>query len=321
MTWVPDQNVVAFRSARPISEDATFIGEAKKHVGAAGHILSTPAAGDFLPWGKTRKNVRLRKNEFSIWTGTNFAGKSLMLGEISLGLIRQNRKVAMISLEMPPERTLARMLRQAAMARETTKEFEQVFQDWIDGRFFIYERTTSLTTKRTLDIIDYCAQELGANHIIVDSLMKCNGGASSFDAQKKFIEDLFNRSKHNTDMHLHLVAHFGKPKPGQAADRYSIKGPTEIGNVADNVFIMARNMKKKREMEKAEADRDENIMLQSDGWLQVDKQRNGEWDGPIRLWYEKESMQYVADDSGRSIDFLADNEADEEREAIQQEGV
>ena len=324
MTWVQDANVVAFRAAKPISEDALFIGDGKKHVGAAGNILSSPATGDYFPWARTRSAVRLRSGEFSVWTGTNFAGKSLMLGQISLGLIRQARKVAMISLEMPPERTMARMLRQAAMARETTKEFEQQFEQWQDGKFFIYERTTSLSPKRTLDIIDYCAQELGAHHVIIDSLMKCNVGANSYEAQKAFIEALFNKAKRNPDLHVHLVAHFGKPKAGTPVDRYSIKGPTEIGDIADNVFIMARNLKKKREMEKPEADRDESTMQQSDGWLQVDKQRNGEWDGPIRLWYERESMQYVAHEGARAIDFLAasdtDHEAEEEREAIQQEG-
>ena len=321
MTWVQDANVVAFRATKPISEDATFIGAGRNHVGAAGEIMSSPVVGDHFPWSRTHSTVRLRKNEFSVWTGTNFAGKSLMLGEISLGLIRQGRKVAMISLEMPPERTMARMLRQAAMARETTKQFELQFEDWIDGKFFIYERTTSLTTKRTLDIIDYCAQELGVHHVIIDSLMKCNVGANSYEAQKAFIEALFNKAKRNTELHLHLVAHFGKPKPGAVPDRYSIKGPTEIADVADNVFIMSRNMKKKREMEKAEDVRDEKILQMADGWLQVDKQRNGEWDGPIGLWYHRESMQYVAYEGARPIDFLAESEADEERAAIQDEGT
>ena len=318
---IEEKKVIEFRKHRTPNEDEKYIVSGSKHVEAAGVLLAAPLAGDKLPWHNTYNIFRFRKNEFSVWAGTNSAGKSLMLGEASLGLMRQGKKVAMISLEMPAERTLSRMLRQAAGTGSTTKFFEKRFEEWLTDKFFIYEKTTSLTPRRAIDLIDYCSS-LGADHIFLDSLMRCNAGADSFSAQKQFIENISLASKRN-HVHVHLVAHFGKPKPGGSADRYAIKGPTEISDVSDNVLIMSRNTKKKCETEKTEAERDEKIMRMPDGWLYVDKQRNGEWDGPISLWFHRESMQYVSFEDARPIDFLADRdnerEAEEERRAIQEE--
>jgi twinkle protein len=322
--WIKDKNVVEFRAKAQQTDDTKSIVSGAKHVEAAGVLLTSPLAGDMLPWWKSHPNFRFRTKEFSVWAGANSAGKSLMLGEVSLGLMQQGKRVAMISLEMPAERTLARMLRQAAGTGDTTRFFEKRFEEWLTDKFFVYEKTTSLTPRRAIDIIDYCAAELGADHIFLDSLMKCNVGADTFAAQKAFIEALSVASKRN-NAHVHLVAHFGKPKHGLKTDRYAIKGPTEISDIADNVLLMVRNRNKAREMEKPPEERDEKKIHQSDGHLTVDKQRNGEWDGEIHLWFHRESMQYVGHEGGRPIDFLASynpedsEEAEAERRAIQQE--
>ena len=323
--WVKDSNVIAFNRQMSRPADALYIGEANQHVGAASKILSSPLSGARLPWKKTHPVFRFRPSEFTVWSGANYAGKSLMLGQVTLGLIRQGDKIAMLSLEMPPERTMARMLRQAAHNREPGEPFERLFEKWLSGKFFVYEKTTSISPKRTLEIIDYCANEIGANHVIIDSLMKCNVGANSYDQQRAFIEALFNSAKRHDNLHIHLVAHFGKPKPGMRVDRYSIKGPTEISDIADNVMLISRNLKKKREMEKPEEDRDEKVMALPDGTLTIDKQRNGEWDGEVGLWYDRESQQYLSGSNNKPMDFLAgynpgdSEEAETERRAIQQE--
>jgi twinkle protein len=319
MKWVKDENVVEFRKRVPKCEDALYMAPAGRHITAGGKILTEPVRGDRMPWSKTHSTFRFRPGEFSVWAGQNFTGKSLMLGQIALGFLSQQRKVAIVSLEMPPARTLARMLRQASGTREPTAEFEREFEKWLGENLYIYERLVSLTPKRTIEIIDYCATELGVHHVIIDSLMKCNSGAGSYEAQKLFVDALFRAAKVTDDLHLHVVAHFGKPKPGQKMDRYCIKGPTEIPDIADNVLILSRNQKKKKEMEKPEEERSEKIMEQSDGMLIVDKQRNGEWDGSISLWYHRDSMQFVAKPDGRAIDFIALSEAESEREAIQGE--
>jgi twinkle protein len=69
--------------------------------------------GDKLPFEKTKQLIGFRKAEVSIWAGENGSGKSMLLGQLKLGLLAQNKKVLTASLEMQPYKTLARMARQA----------------------------------------------------------------------------------------------------------------------------------------------------------------------------------------------------------------
>ena len=52
--------------------------------------------GAYLPWAKTRNNIRLRSHEVSIWAGVNGHGKSLLLNQVMLSAApaRWKRKVA-----------------------------------------------------------------------------------------------------------------------------------------------------------------------------------------------------------------------------------
>ena len=75
----------------------------------------TPAKTDsvsYLCWPKSAENFQFRLGEVTIYAGTNGGGKSLITGQIALGLVKQNRRVCIASFEMKPKRSLERMLRQ-----------------------------------------------------------------------------------------------------------------------------------------------------------------------------------------------------------------
>ena len=67
-----------------------------------------------MPWPKTESSFRFRPGEVTLYAGSNGGGKSLITGQIALGLIKQNQKICIQSFEMKPKRTLYRMLRQFA---------------------------------------------------------------------------------------------------------------------------------------------------------------------------------------------------------------
>ena len=66
----------------------------------------------YLCWGKTSDDFQYRLGEVTLYAGTNGGGKSLVTGQIALGLIKQKKKVCIASFEMKPTQTLNRMLRQ-----------------------------------------------------------------------------------------------------------------------------------------------------------------------------------------------------------------
>ena len=59
--------------------------------------------------------------------------------------------------------------------------------------------------------------------------------------------------------------------------------------MADNVFIIWKN--KKKEAALNAGDIDPETEKKPDAMLICDKQRNGEWEGKVSLWYHRPSLQ------------------------------
>ena len=78
------------------------------------YIDPEQTADAVMPWSKTHADVKFRLGEVTVYAGGNGGGKSLVTGQIALGLIKQNLKVCIASYEMKPVTTIVRMLRQFA---------------------------------------------------------------------------------------------------------------------------------------------------------------------------------------------------------------
>jgi twinkle protein len=78
-----------------------------------------------------------------------------------------------------------------------------------------------------------------------------------------------------------------------------LKGSGSVADQVDNVILMHRNKKKEREVEAG------NVVDQSipDAYLAIEKQRNGEYEGVIRLWFDKNSQQFTEQAYGNPISF------------------
>jgi twinkle protein len=67
--------------------------------------------GGALPWSGTQNIIRLRRGELSIWPGMSGHGKSMLIGQVALGLMAQGEKVCIASMEMKPASTMQRLCR------------------------------------------------------------------------------------------------------------------------------------------------------------------------------------------------------------------
>lgn len=254
-------------------------------------------SGCLLPWANTHSTLALRSGEMSLWSGTNGHGKSQLLGQVMLWVMMQTEKVCIASMEMKPVATMARMVRQAATVQCPSEEFIRNFHAWTDGKLWLYDQQGTVKQERILAVVRYCSKELGISHFVIDSLMKCGIGTDDYNRQKAFVDELSAIAR-DTGMHIHLVAHSRK-----GADEYSppgkmdVKGASEITDQVDNVFSVWRNKKKEAEFQKMRPDAD--IMDQPDALLICDKQRHGEWEGRVSLWYDQASFQYVSSHHGQ----------------------
>lgn len=255
-----------------------------------------------MPWRKTHSLIQFRPGEVTVWGGANGQGKSLVTGQIALSLCAQGEKVAIASFEMKPVKTLERMGRQwsgenpshpaYAGRPEATDHlvglYEQ-FRDWTDGKLFLYDQQGTVNAKQVGAVVRFCAVEKGVTHFFIDSLMKCMTAEDDFNAQKQFVDELTAIAR-DYGIHIHLVHHVKKPaneetKPG----KYDFKGSGSITDQIDNVIAVWRNKTKERAREAGKSVNE----AEPDALLICDKQRNGEWEGSIGLWFHRDSQQFV----------------------------
>lgn len=244
--------------------------------------------GKSLPWSKAQGKIGFRKGEVTLWGGMNGHGKSLVLGQACLGYLRQGQKVVIASMEMKPHITLARMCRQE-YGRIPTHDAIHQFHKWTDKNLWLYDQLGAVKSQTMLAVLRYSADVIKANHFVVDSLMKCGIGEDDYNGQKHFLDQLCSIGR-DTGMHIHLVAHSRKAKDELAPPgKMDVKGTGSITDQVDNVITVWRN--KKKEQNRA------TFVEEPDCLLICDKQRNGEWEGNIGLWFNPDFMNFVDSDN------------------------
>ena len=258
-------------------------------------------SGDSLSFlGEKSESIEFRKGELTVVAGASGHGKSALMGQIALDLASQGRKVCILSLEMPPARTLYRMGRQQEgfavcgripQYRETAADTLEDFLKQIAPYIFLLDRVGSATPKQVFGAMVQAVTKFGCEHIIIDNLMRVcpEYGDKANEAQKDFIQNLIALAK-RFDVHVWLVHHVRK---GQSEtdeiNKYSIRGAAAITDNADNVILLCRNLAKEKKLENEyRRDIDE---AEGDSVLIVDKQRNGDWQGRIQLWFDKQTYQ------------------------------
>ena len=270
--------------------------------------------GALFPW-RYLDWFRFRSHEVTVWSGYNGHGKSLMLGQVMLSIMNQGFKACIASMEMTPSSTLARMARQATRCYMPTKDQLQTFNDWTDGRLWLFDQVGSVSWQRMVGVIRYSVEEIGIDHFVVDSLMKCGIAPDDYNTESAFLEELTAIAK-GTGVHIHLVHHGRKPQnENTRMSKYDIRGTGQTTDKADNVMLVSRN--KKKERERMYDDPDPEVMRQPDAWLTIDKQRHGTGEeGDFRLFYHKEATLFQTKDHSEPIYLISDLENEIGKEEI-----
>ena len=261
--------------------------------------------GQPLPWAKVRGNFRFRPGEVTLWAGVNGHGKSLMTGFVMLDLIAARQKVCIASFEMKPHSSVERMVRQwcgfpasADFASHpegigATRDLYEQFSSLADDRLWFYDQQGTVSTAQMIAVARYCAKELGIQHLVIDSLMKCVRGADDWSAQKDFVGELCQIAMDH-GIHIHLVHHIRKLENElKKPDKTDVKGAGEITDQVDNVLLVWRNKDESKNRKTTDAD----------AALICCKQRHGEWEGGINLWFDRESQQYLGASDEVPINF------------------
>lgn len=271
----------------------------------------------FLPWPKTHDSFAFRDGEVSLWSGQNGHGKSLMTSQVALSLCGQGEKVCIASFEMKPVVTLQRAARmysgfnpfspefQGEQGIKAIEELYEEFRGFTEKRLWLYDQVGTAGADKVAGMVRYCAKELQIRHVFVDNLAKCVRGEDDFNGQKVFVDELTAVAR-DYGVHIHLVHHLRKPaNEGAVPDKHDNKGSGSITDQVDNVLMVWRNKPKEDDMKANGAMAKKSS--EPDHYLLCRKQRNyegsGEGEPSIKLWFNRDAQQYIADPSDAPMFF------------------
>ena len=286
-----------------VKDASVFIDELKEDIVNPPKVVSCS-----MPWSKTINEFNFRPGEVTLYAGSNGGGKSLITGQIALGLNKQGEKVCIMSFEMKPKRTLMRMTRQFSgqdLDNLFIKDRGALINSYYDRlnkftneKLWLYDQQGTTNSKQVISVARYCAVELNITHIFIDSLMKCVSGEDDYNAQKSFVDELTALARdHN--VHIHLIHHIRKLSSEEVKpNKNDIKGTGAIADQVDNVLLMFRNKAKERKIRN-----NETVENLPDAVLMCEKQRNGEVEDWYNLYYHKDSQQFIQDENGVPMAF------------------
>lgn len=263
-------------------------------------------SGATLPWSSTHNIIRLRRGELTIWPGMSGHGKSMLTGQVALGLMDQSERVCIASMEMKPSSTMQRLCRQALGCNSPDRRDIQDLHTWTNGKLWLYDQQGQVSPERILAVARYCHEQLGVTHFVVDNLLSCGIAEDDYNGQKQFVL-AFATHAHDTGQSVHLLAHSRKGKdeltpPG----KFDVRGSASITDLADNVFSIWRNRGKEMAQDDGRHEKDDD----EDALLIICKHRHGEWEGRIRLWFDRRSQTYLqhSNEQPKAMNLLADDD-------------
>ena len=253
-----------------------------------------------LPWPKTLGRFSMRPGEVTLWAGQNGSGKSLITGLVGLSLVGQDHRVGILSFEMKPKRSLVRMIRQfhgtdvERLSPDFKRDVYRRFREFAIGKVFFYDQQGTVKGNQVISVSRYMAKELGITHIFIDSVMKVVEGEDDYNGQKAFVDEMCALAR-DLNIHIHLVHHIRKGQSDeQMPDKVAIKGTGAIADQVDNILLVYRNKKKERTIQSGgfvEPDTPDAVLM-------CEKQRNGEAEDWLPLWFDRDSNQYLEREGG-----------------------
>lgn len=277
-----------------------------------------PAEGERLGWDTpfeklSAKSVLFRAGELVIVNGINGHGKTKLVSQLALGLMRQGAECCIASMEVKPDQLLHSMTIQACAMRSPSRPFIEFVQEYWNGRLWLFDVMGATKADYLLDVFRYARARYGVTCFFIDSLAKCGLAEDDYNGQKRFVEALCD-FKNETDSTVFLVTHSRKlDAEHRVVDKMDIKGTGAIADLADVITTVWRNKAKEMKPE------DQRESSDPDARWYWQKNRNGDYEGTCQLWYDTGTFQFVECHDARPKAFvfwMKDVSADREEVVI-----
>lgn len=194
----------------------------------------------------------------TVLSGQRGEGKSTISGNLLLNAIEQGYNVCAYSGELSPFKFLEWIMLQATESKYieykveersgrnvcyVSAEIQRRIKSWLSGHFFLYDNAWVPDKKpeeALLAMFEACAKRYGCKLFLVDNLMSILTSADEENkAQAKFMAQL-KAFACRYKVHVLVVAHPRKEKPGSTFTNDSVSGSSVITNLADVVLSIEK---------------------------------------------------------------------------------
>lgn len=305
---------ISLRDAR--TQDPTELRNGSEYADASWAEYSRLDEGMHLPWKKTHERLKLRAGELSVWAGVNGHGKSAVIGNVIGHLSMEGFRCCVASMEWRMPLWIARAVRQIAGTGKPTEAFHRHIVGKFKESMWVFDVSGAAKAARILEVFAYARRRYQIDCFVIDNLTKCGFADDDHAGQKKFVEALADFARVN-DCHVMLVAHMRKSETeDKPSGKMGVKGSGGITDMASTVIEVWRNKPREKAILRSEqpnaAPLDEKYQpkgaLGAGTMLLVLKQNATGEEPAVRLWFDKESTQFLAspDYSPRPmVDFYA----------------
>lgn len=249
--------------------------------------------GYCTPYKKLGQKLLFRPSELTLWTGASGDGKSQILSDCIVDWIDQGARVCLSSLEMSPQQSLKRMCKQTVGVDRPTDRAIRGALTWLDQGLLLYEKVGKSGVKGLLEIFSFARAKYGCDQFVIDSLMRLGVDTEDYSAQERAVFEMVDWTLAN-NVHVHLVAHSRKGDRDRGVpETADVKGAMEIGANAFNIIAVWRNRGLEEKIQQAQSEDEKRQHMEKPGViLNVAKQRNGDFEGKVGLWFNQENYQY-----------------------------
>jgi hypothetical protein len=187
----------------------------------------------------------------SVWTGKRGCGKSSLLNMLILNSAQKGYKSALWTGELTCDTAKTWLYLQAAGKQYNERQYGTDYYStpdhisakidgWIDKYLWLYNNKYGYNFKQMEDQIRKLKECDKIDVVFLDNLMTLDIrmlDESKYDRQSILLQNLTDLAK-ELNIHIHLVAHPHKSLAYIQVD--NISGSGDIGNLAENIFVLSR---------------------------------------------------------------------------------
>jgi twinkle protein len=210
-----------------------------------------------------------------------------------------------------------RLMRQANAGEKPNLEHAMAVRDHLKKHIWLVDKQGKVPQEVLFQKLAYAVARYDVSHLVIDPLAKCGISEDDYNWQKEFVEALTDFA-HEHNVHCHLIVHTKKRESEKTKpDKMDVKGSGGMIDMTDNAFIVYKNVRKKDIkdlmndgltfscMDEDQRTKAKKTLQEPDLYLKCVKQRNGEWEGTINLWFNEQTLQFLESENETPIVYVS----------------